>query len=127
MQFERFDGAEIAKSESKGKHDPLVIAVTMDGAPITKHLGHVMGGVKMVHPNLKHPMNNKSVMTQAQSPDLCFPLILGFAKDTKELVEEDFKDFLDYFFKNPIEIPSTCGNYVHSNIKVVSPQDMKSH
>ena len=79
-----------------------------------------------MHPGLKHPQTNKYVQNM-QSRDLSFPLIIGFAKDTAELMHEDFKDFLDFFFKKPIDIPAKDGCPRYTNIKVVSPQDMKSH
>ena len=122
--IERYGAEEIAKVGSE--HPPLLIGVTLDGAMFTKDLQHVMCGLKWVQPGLIHPFTGKRVM-HMQSRDNQWPLCLAEAKDTKELYDTDLTDFFEFFLAGPVVITDEDGNPLYTNIKIVSPQDMKSH
>jgi hypothetical protein len=65
----------------------------LDGASITKNLGHVLGGFKVADPSAVCPMTGDMLLhnpteMNAQSRNLCFPLKMIMGKDTKETIQE---------------------------------------
>ena len=66
---------------------------SLDGASITKNLGHVLGGFKVADPSAICPMTGDHLLQNptemnAQSRNLCFPLKMIMGKETKETIKE---------------------------------------
>jgi hypothetical protein len=65
----------------------------LDGASITKNLGHVLGGFKVADPSAICPITGDLLLQNpaemnAQSRSLCFPLKMIMGKETKETIKE---------------------------------------
>jgi hypothetical protein len=80
---------------------PVKVAVTFDGGSVSRFLGHVMGGYKLVdqraeHPLTKEPLFGESGSDNMQSHAHCFPIKIALAKDTKELYKVEFQDFFQF-------------------------------
>ena len=83
---------------------------SLDGASITKNLGHVLGGFKVAGPSAVCPMTGDHLLQNptemnAQSRNLCFPLKMIMGKETKETMKEFapmFKFMEDCESNNPL-------------------------
>ena len=70
--------------------EPVRVAVTFDGGSISRFLGHVTGGFKLVdsrskHPKSKDPLFGDSGHEKLQPHIHCFPIKMALAKDSKDL------------------------------------------
>ncbi len=77
---------------------PVNVAVTFDGGSVSRFLGHVTGGYKLVDKRAKHPKTKEALFGESghekmQSHVHCFPIKIALAKDTKELYKVEFNDF----------------------------------
>jgi hypothetical protein len=71
----------------------ILAVFSLDGASITKNLGHVLGGFKVVDRSSRDPISGELLLDNptelnAQSRNLCFPLKLIMGKETKETLKE---------------------------------------
>jgi hypothetical protein len=78
--------------------EPVKVAVIFDGRSISRFLGHVTGGFKLVDGRAKHPRTKESLLGDSGHNILpshihCFPVKMVMAKDTKELHRNEFGDF----------------------------------
>jgi hypothetical protein len=76
-----------------GKAHSCLCVYALDGAAITKNLGHVLGGFKVADPSATCPMTGDLLLANptemnAQSRNLCFPLKMIMGKETKETIKE---------------------------------------
>jgi len=102
---------------------PVKVAVTFDGGSVSRFLGHVMGGYKLVdqraeHPLTKEPLFGESGSDNMQSHAHCFPIKIALAKDTKELYKVEFQEFVQFL----------CAYKQEKGLKItfLFPQDMSS-
>jgi hypothetical protein len=103
--------------------DPVQVAVTFDGGSVSRFLGHVTGGFKLVDKRCINPITGQllfgdSGIEKVQSHVHCFPIKIAFAKDTKSLYRLEYSDFFAFLKAYERE----C-NY---RIKFIFPQDMSS-
>ena len=72
-----------------GKVRNLRFAQSMDGANLTKHLSHVMGGLKICDPSAICPLTKAPLFmgdfVKAQSRNLCFPWRIHMGNETGEM------------------------------------------
>ena len=76
-----------------GRLKSLLCIFSLDGAKITKNLGHTMAGFKMVDRSMRCPFTKEllladSTTANAQSRSYVFPLFLMMGPETKESVKE---------------------------------------
>ena len=80
---------------------PVQISITLDGADLSRNVTHVTAGVKINDPRSIDPDSGLPIGVQdsrkIQSRELCFPVKGLLAKDSKELYDNHFGDFFDYF------------------------------
>jgi hypothetical protein len=81
--------------------EPVRVAVTFDGGSISRFLGHVTGGYKLVdsrckNPKTQEPLFGDSGHDNVQSHIYCFPIKMALAKDTKQLYRVEFSDFFQF-------------------------------
>jgi Holliday junction resolvase RusA-like endonuclease len=103
--------------------EPVLVAVTFDGGAISRFVGHVTGGYKLVDKRCVNPKTNQLLFgvsgnEKVQSHIHCFPIKTAFAKDTKQLYQVEFGDFFQFLKEYEHE-----KNY---RIKFIYPQDMSS-
>jgi hypothetical protein len=102
---------------------PVIVAVTFDGGSLSRFLGHVTGGYKLVDPRTRNPKTGEllfgdSGTVKVQSHIHCFPIKVAFAKDSMELYRTEFADFFQFL--------KDYERHHHHRIKFVFPQDMSS-
>ena len=77
--------------EAVGRLRSLRIGQTFDGAQLTRHWSHVMGGIKMNDPAAFCPLCRLPLyagdFVNAQSRNLCFPMQLSIGKEGKAMSE----------------------------------------
>ncbi len=103
--------------------EPVKVAVTFDGAKISRFLSHVTGGFKLVDRRCINPKTGlflfgESGHEKLQSHIHCFPVKVAIAKDSKELYRVEYADFFAFLKEYERE-----KNY---RIKFIFPQDMSS-
>ena len=103
--------------------DPVIVAVTFDGRKISRFFSHVTGGFKLVDhrcrdPKKGTPLFSDSGVHNVQSHKHCFPIKVCFAKDTKQLYRDEFRDFFTFLKAYELE--------KGGRIKFIFPQDMSS-
>jgi len=103
--------------------DPVKVSVTFDGGKISRFLGHVTGGFKLVDPRCIDPKSGELLfgedkVEKVQSHVHCFPIKVAFAKDTKDLYRLEFGDFFTFLKEYEAE--------KGFRIKFNFPQDMSS-
>jgi hypothetical protein len=103
--------------------EPIRVAVTFDGGSVSRFLGHVTGGFKLVdsrciNPKTQEPLFGVSGHEKVQSHVYCFPIKMALAKDTKHLYRFEFSDFFQFLKDYERE---KC-----FRIKFLFPQDMSS-
>jgi hypothetical protein len=102
---------------------PVVVAVTLDGAKLSKFLSHVTAGFKLVDPRCINPLTGDllfgdSGSAKVQSHAHCYPIHIVMAKDNKELYRTEFAAFFQFLREYEEE---------HGfRIKFAFPQDMSS-
>ena len=82
--------------------DPVKVAVSFDGGSISRFLGHVTAGFKLVdkrciNPKTGEPLFGISGNEKVQSHIHCFPIKVAFAKDTKLLYQLEYSEFFSIF------------------------------
>jgi len=102
---------------------PVNVAVTFDGGSVSRFLGHVTGGYKLVDKISKHPKTKVALFGESghekmQSHVHCFPIKIALAKDTKELYKVEFNDFFLF-----LRVYKQEKGF---RIKFLFPQDMSS-
>ena len=116
--------------------DNVEIAITLDGSKLTNRLFHVTAGLKIVDVHARHPKLGTlllstdvetSGISSMQSRDNSYVVEICLMKDTKEGYKY-FTDFFQFYTNVGKEGLSACkyGRKIRK-LKVVSPQDMKSH
>jgi hypothetical protein len=105
---------------------PVQISITLDGADLSRNVTHVTAGVKINDPRSIDPVSGLPIGVQdsrkVQSRELCFPFKSLLAKDSKELYDNHFGDFFDYF--KDVQANGLDGGAIRIN--VTSPQDQSS-
>jgi len=79
-----------------------MVSVTFDGSKVSRFLGHVTGGFKLVdqcciNPKSGELLFGKGNVEKVQLHVHCFPIKVAFAKDTKDLYCIEFADFFCLF------------------------------
>ena len=103
--------------------ESVKVAVTFDGAKISRFLSHVTGGFKLVDWGCINPRTGlllfgDSGHEKVQSHIHCFPVKVAIAKDSKELYRVEYADFFAFLKEYERE-----KNY---RVKFIFPQDMSS-
>jgi hypothetical protein len=103
--------------------EPIQLAVTFDGGKVSRFLGHVTGGCKLVDKCCIDPKSGdllfgENGVEKVQSHVHCFPIKVAFAKDMKELYRVEHSDFFA-FLKDYERENGFC-------VKFNFPQDMSS-
>ena len=77
------------------------LSFILDGAALTKYLSHLLAGVKIVNTRAKDPFSNEPLLLNSkfQLRELCFPMKILFATDTKKAYEVVMRDLFDYIDK----------------------------
>jgi hypothetical protein len=105
---------------------PVQFSITLDGADLSQNISHVTAGIKINDPRAVDPISGIPIgmedSTKVQSRELCFPLKVLIAKDTKELYHKYFADFF-LFFQQVEE--RGFGEFQRPFI-ISSPQDLSS-
>ena len=114
---------EIAKDPTQS---PVMIAITLDGADLSRNIQHVTAGIKILDPRAIDPRSGLPIGVEGsakiQSRELCFPLKILIAKDNKALYNTHFVDFFNWF-KTMGE--NGFGEYP-CGFTITSPQDESS-
>jgi hypothetical protein len=107
---------------------PVLICWTLDYAQLTRELGHLTGGIKIVDPRAVDPQTGIPLLISGkfQSRELSFPCRLAFAKDSKESYKECFGTFFEVMNGKRLVIPATDTEPELSNFDVSSCQDLSS-
>ncbi len=103
--------------------EPVKVAVTFDGGSVSRFLGHVTGGYKLVDKRCIDPKTGLLLFGETgndkvQSHIHCFPIKVAFAKDTKELYRVEYAEFFAFLKEYERE--------KQFRIKFIYPQDMSS-
>jgi hypothetical protein len=93
----------------------LNFAASLDGAQLTRHIGHIMAGLKVRDRAARDPITGNPLL--AQSRDLVFPLELHLCKETKDTTQE-FGEFFDYFLNKAEYQEHKLNSHVESDMKV---------
>jgi hypothetical protein len=108
---------------------PVTIAITLDGADLSRNYTHVTCGIKIVDPRSVDPRTGLPIgvdgSTAIQSRDHCHAFKFVLAKDSQQLYDDHFKAFFRFF--ELLESGTVIGaNYAAGRITVSSPQDVSS-
>ena len=114
----------------------IEIVITLDGSKLTKQLFHVTAGLKITDIHARHPKLDILLLptdvetsghSSVQSRDNSYVVEMHLMKDTKEGYKKFtiFFDFYNNVRKN--ELAACDKGYAIKSLKVVSPQDLKSH
>ncbi len=103
--------------------ESVQLAVTFDGGKVSRFLGHVTGGYKLVDKRCVDPKTGNLLfgengVEKVQSHVHCFPIKVAFAKDTKELYRVEYSDFFAFLKDYKRE--------KGFRIKFIFPQDMSA-
>jgi hypothetical protein len=102
------------------------IAITLDGADLSRNITHVTAGIKIIDPRAIDPRSGLPIgmegSTKVQSRELCFVFKIVLAKDNKNLYNTMFNDFF-YWFKTVAL--NGFGEY-QNGFSITSPQDESS-
>jgi hypothetical protein len=121
-----FGLVEYAKTGSTSS--PVMICWTLDYAQLTRELGHLTGGIKIVDPRSVDPVTGNLLLLlgKFQSRDLSFPCQLAFVKESKQVYKECFDSFFTTFNSKNFVIPATESMPEMSNFDISSCQDLSS-
>jgi hypothetical protein len=79
----------------------VCLAITLDGADLSRNVNHVTAGIKIFDPRAIDPVSKVPIgvvdSTKIQSRELCIPFKIVLAKDSKTLYETHIRDFFDFF------------------------------
>jgi hypothetical protein len=119
-----FGLVELAKTGSTSS--PVMLCWTLDYAQLTRELGHLTGGLKIVDPRSVDPVSGNLLVLlgKFQSRDLSFPCQLAFVKDSKQSYKECFGNFFEIFNAKKLVVPATDTMPELSNFDVSSCQDL---
>jgi len=114
---------ESVSMERNTFNKPVKVAVTFDGGSVSRFLGHVTGGFKLVDRRCIDPKTGsllfgESSIDKVQSHLYLFPIKISFSKDTKELYRMEYQGFFEFLRAYEME------NFFR--IKFIFPQDMSS-
>ena len=99
------------------------LAITLDGADLSRNVQHVTCGVKILDPRAINPITGIPIgLEGVQSRDLCFPCKILLTRDSKTLYRTHFKDFFAWAQK--LTTNESVSNY--KPFIVASPQDISS-
>jgi hypothetical protein len=105
---------------------PVQISITLDGADLSRNVTHVTAGVKINDVRSIDPVSGLPIGVQdsrkIQSRELCFPFKSLLAKDSKELYDNHFGNFFDFF--KSVSANGLDGGAIR--VDVTSPQDQSS-
>ena len=106
----------------------VLLSFTLDGAALTKYLSHLLAGVKIVDTRAKDPFSNEPLFlnTKFQSREVCFPMKILFATDSKSayrVVMKDWFDFIDQVSEFGLPYSSEFGPAMRP-FKVMAPANM---
>ena len=126
---EKYDLGKDAQSGSETSK--VMLAVTLDGAVLTKYLSHVTLGIKLIDPRSIDPRTGKPCFLDGegyQTRRACFICWMLIGKDLKECYEGVFKPFFTFFKELPSgkSIPAKEGKPCLSNFNITFTQDLKS-
>jgi hypothetical protein len=118
----------IEHAKTGSTSSPVVICWTLDYAQLTRELGHLTGGLKIVDPRAVDPVSGNLLLLTGkfQSRDLSFPCRLAFAKESKEVYKQCFGSFFEVFNAKRLVVPATATDPELSNFEVSSCQDLSS-
>ena len=106
---------------------PILLAITLDGADLSRNYTHVTCGIKIVDPRAIDPLSGLPIGIQGsravQSRDLCHAFQIVLAKDSSNLYEKRFKTFFNFFKKVTSE---GFHGYGADQFCISSPQDVSS-
>jgi hypothetical protein len=109
-----------------GNAPKVQIAITLDGADLSRNITHVTAGIKIIDPRAIDPRSGLPIgmvgSTKVQSRELCFVFKIVLAKDNKNLYNTMFNDFFDWFKTVAL---NGFGEY-QNGFSVTSPQDESS-
>ncbi|KAI2494593.1 hypothetical protein MHU86_19918 [Fragilaria crotonensis] len=116
--FEAFGLQNIAKQR------PVELGLTSDGAQLTNTISHVAAGLKlndmaMCNPVTKRPLLLHEPDSLVQSRNLCFPLRIVIAKDSKKTLD-GFRPLYNLFNSGEVSRALRCHAF-----KMSFPGDMK--
>jgi hypothetical protein len=126
-----FDATKVTKTlfEAFGlmnvaKRRPVELGLTSDGAQLTNTISHVAAGLKfndmaMCNPITKFPLLLHEPESLVQSRNLCFPLRIVIAKDSKKTLD-GFRSLYRKFSTGEIARALNCHSF-----KMSFPSDMK--
>lgn len=126
-----FDATKVTKTlfEAFGlmnvaKRRPVELGLTSDGAQLTNTISHVAAGLKfndmaMCNPITKFPLLLHEPESLVQSRNLCFPLRIVIAKDSKKTLD-GFRSLYRKFSTGEIARALNCHSF-----KMSFPGDMK--
>ena len=98
------------------------MAITLDGADLSRNIQHVTCGIKIVDPRAVNPLTGIPIgLEGVQSRDYCFPFKILLTKDSKTLYQTHLKDFFDWTKQLLNE-----GLGAYKPFLVASPQDVSS-
>ena len=84
----------------------IKIAITLDGADLSRNIQHVTAGIKIVDPRAVNPVTGIPIgLEGVQSREFCFPMKILLTKDTKTLYRTHFNDF---FIGQVRLLPKVC-------------------
>jgi hypothetical protein len=126
MLMKGFGLVEHAKTGSTSS--PVMICWTLDYAQLTRELGHLTGGIKIVDPRSVDPVTGNLLLLlgKFQSRDLSFPCQLAFVKESKQVYKDCFKSFFEILNSNNFVVPATEFMPEMSNFDISSCQDLSS-
>ena len=100
----------------------IKIAITLDGADLSRNIQHVTAGIKILDPRAVNPVTGIPIgLEGVQSREFCFPTKILLTKDTKTLYRTHFNDFFEWANKL-----NTEGVLDYKKFSVASPQDVSS-
>ena len=122
--------SEICKERS------IEVAITMDGAKLTKRISHMMAGIKIIDRDAKDPISGEKLISfhtdsdgtikyksgSYQSRSNCYPFLILIGKECNKTYDNKYIDDFFKFFKD-VEENGLDGSLP---LKVSAPQDMAS-
>jgi hypothetical protein len=108
----------------KAKHTSVEFVITVDGAPLDDHCGHVTIGLKIVDQDAIDTISGKNIfyeLDNMQSCTWCFPIMMLIAKYDKDTYDKYLRDIFEFCDRLRTE-----GLDEWKPFKITDPQGMKS-
>jgi hypothetical protein len=116
-----FNLYDIAKEEGN-----VMLAITLDQADISSNICHIRAGVKFIDRRGIDPISGLPIGATdgitPQSRNVCIPFKMVMLRDSKEVYEDHFRDFFEFFAKL-----HNGSMYGMKKFNIKSPQDLSSH